>query len=645
MHTIPAHTKHFGAIDQTPSRGRSILLVEPNYRNKYPPLGLMKLASYHKQLGDSVAFFKGSARDYLLEDRFRRCITKIIALGLEIPDLQDLELSVKNYLKYRRKAHLREILERVPITHLHTMDNILRYYAFTDKPERQWDRVYVTTLFTFYWKETKEAIELAKKVAKSLDGVYVGGIAASLIGKIIAKETGLTIDKNIIVGLLDRPGMLDDNDIIVDELTPDYSILDIAEYKYPLDTGYLTYMTRGCTRRCRFCAVPRLEPVYKPHVVIKHQLEETKINYRDRKDLILMDNNVLASPEFEKIVEEILALGFTKDATFVEPNYFSLWTKRLADEKDPFIEVRYLRKLFAFLEDFGRRRIPHQGTRSAYYQLLHDAKLDSLSTFTTAKLLEAYNALNEYVEKYRNKTPKRRYVDFNQGIDCRYIDEEKMRLLSQLPIKPMRIAFDHLTLKDTYIRAVELADANGVKDLSNYILFNYNTDKPEHLWERLKINVDLNQRLSCDIFSFPMKYIPLYGRHSLDRNFVGKYWNRKYLRAVQCILNVKHGIGMTRKSFFEKAFGRNLDEYFEILMLPESYILYRFHFEGTGAKDQWENQFKNLTRQESEEANQIILANDFSSLNGSTSKAVKEFIETHYLVRYRKPKDASITDE
>ncbi len=636
MEPVAANSENPPTNPIRPSGGRSILLVEPNYRNKYPPLGLMKLATYHKQLGDSVAFFKGDPKDYLLEEKFRRCLTKIHALGLEIEDVNEVEALVKNYLKYRRNIFLNDILERVPFTHFHTVDNILRYYAYADKPERQWDRVYVTTLFTFYWKETKEAIELAKKIAKSLDGVYVGGIAASLISKIMAEETGLTIGENIILGLLDRAGILDDNEIVIDELTPDYSILDTAEYKYPLDTGYLTYMTRGCTRNCRFCAVPKLEPTYKQHISIRSQLVEAKVKYGDRKDLILMDNNVLASPEFEKIVEEILALGFTKDATFIAPNYFPLWIQRLATEKDPLNEIRYLRKLFKFLEDFGKRRIQHLPTRSSYYQVLHDAKLDNGTTFTKQNLVGAYEAIQEYVEKYRNKAPKRRYVDFNQGIDCRYIDEEKMRLLSQLPIKPMRIAFDHISLKKTYIQAVELADSYGIKDLSNYILFNYQTDKPEHLWERLKINVDLNQTLSCDIFSFPMKYIPLYGKNSLNRNFVGKYWNRKYLRAVQCILNVKHGIGMTRKAFFEKAFGRNLEEYFEILMLPESYILYRFHFEGTGAKDRWADQYQNLTNRELEEANQIIWANDFSSLNGCTSKSVKEFIEAHYLVKYSK---------
>ncbi len=36
-----------------------ILLVEPNYKNKYPPMGLMKISTYHKNRGDEVTFFKG----------------------------------------------------------------------------------------------------------------------------------------------------------------------------------------------------------------------------------------------------------------------------------------------------------------------------------------------------------------------------------------------------------------------------------------------------------------------------------------------------------------------------------------------------------------------------------------------------------
>lgn len=37
---------------------RKILLVEPNYKNKYPPMGLMKIATYYRRLGDDVTFLR-----------------------------------------------------------------------------------------------------------------------------------------------------------------------------------------------------------------------------------------------------------------------------------------------------------------------------------------------------------------------------------------------------------------------------------------------------------------------------------------------------------------------------------------------------------------------------------------------------------
>lgn len=46
--------------------------------------------------------------------------------------------------------------------------------------------------------------------------------------------------------MLSKTGVLYDNDIIIDALPLDYSILEETEYEHPANDGYLAYMTRGC---------------------------------------------------------------------------------------------------------------------------------------------------------------------------------------------------------------------------------------------------------------------------------------------------------------------------------------------------------------------------------------------------------------
>src|ERR1019366_7115251 len=94
---------------------KKILLLEPGYKNKYPPLGLMKIAQYHGPRGkaDRVTFAKG----------------------------EDTRLA-------------REV----------------------------WDRVYITTLFSFEFQKIAETINFAIDLVQGQSQrVFVGGIAASLM--------------------------------------------------------------------------------------------------------------------------------------------------------------------------------------------------------------------------------------------------------------------------------------------------------------------------------------------------------------------------------------------------------------------------------------------------------------------------------
>ena len=80
--------------------------------------------------------------------------------------------------------------------------------------------------------------------------------------------------------------------------------------------------------------------------------------------------------------------------------------------------------------------------------------------------------------------------------------------MSTICIKPLRIAFDHLGVKKPYATAVRYAADAGIINLSNYMLYNFH-DTPQDLYERMHLNIELNEELNIRIFSFPMRYQPV----------------------------------------------------------------------------------------------------------------------------------------
>ena len=429
---------------------KNILLVEPGYRNKYPPLGLMKIAQYHGPNGkrDNVRFVKG-----------------------EDPSAY----------------------------------------------EAVWDRIYITTLFSFEWKRTARSIDYALDlVAGQAHRVFVGGIAASLMHDRFIDETrwrGVRFIKGLLgdapataLGLdpFDDELYADDvNGKPIEDLIPDYSILEQVDYTYPVQDAYFTYASRGCVRKCAFCGVPKLEGAQRDTNSLSDVVAGVSRLYGEKRDLILMDNNVVASGSFKEIIAEIVDLGF------------------------------------------GR-----------------GAKLR------------------------RNQSVVQRRVDFNQGVDARILCKDPMYLkqLARIAVKPLRIAFDHLGVKKPYAKAIRYSAEAGLQDLSNYMLYNFH-DSPADLFERMRLNVTLNEELGIRIFSFPMRYQPV---TRPDRSFVGKNWNRYYLRSMQVILQATHGIVSGSPEFFRNAYGDTYEEFESILLRPHHYIFNRYWYEQYDGRAQFD---------------------------------------------------------
>lgn len=610
---------------------RRILLIEPNYRNKYPPIGLMKIATYHKMLGDDVRFHKGDIKNLVVEEMAEECFENIVKI-----DPSSKNYITKNkiglFIKYGNKSTFAKLdLDNSKYSLL--LENKIRHYRnrYFRKDFPKFDRVYVTTLFTFYWSTTVKTIESCKFLVRKTDDIKIGGVLASLLHQELECEVKIKPFQ----GLLDKPGILDEGvDIIIDDLPLDYSILDEIDYVYPTDSAYFTFMTKGCTRKCAFCSVPKLEPTYLPKIPTIDKFEQIKENFGEQRNLLLMDNNVLASPYFPEIIKEIKDMGFYKGATYVEPNQYEIAIRNL---KNGVNDRAYVRRAFNLIKAIqGRLR---GEVKKSFIKIREEFRLLQLEFVSKENLIAAYDYISPVFEKYRNKQPKARYVDFNQGTDCRYVTDEYMKLMSEIPIKPLRIAFDYIGIKDKYIKAVELAAKYEIGELSNYILYNF-TDKPEDLYERLRINIHLAAELNIEIFSFPMKYIPLFGEEAKHRDYVGKHWNSKFIRAIQAILNVTKGIVASGEDFFYKAFGANMEEYFEILYMPRDYIMYRSAFEEAKLTEKWQTTWYSLSPSQLAEAKKIIEENDFKNLsNRSTDPEINDLL-SHYTIDYKELKSS-----
>ena len=322
---------------------KNVLLVEPRYPNKYPPLGLMKLAEYHgpRGRGDNITFVKGEPPHVL---------------------------------------------------------------------NQAWDRVYVTTLFSFEWDRTADAIDFAIQAARGQqENVFVGGIAASLMYdeyNEVARWSGVRFVK----GLLDGPpasslqlsaldGDFGAGDLLgapIEERTPDYSILNQVDYVYPVRDAYFGYASRGCVRKCSFCGVPALEGAQRDMPPLSVLVNGVAKHHGEKKDLVLMDNNITASPRYQEVIAEIVDLGFGRGATIRRDGERSV--RRRVDFNQG-VDARILSKSPMYLREMAkicisplRIAFDHIGLRKPYersVRMAADNDIKSLSNYMLYNFVDA----------------------------------------------------------------------------------------------------------------------------------------------------------------------------------------------------------------------------------------------------------------
>ena len=153
------------------------------------------------------------------------------------------------------------------------------------------------------------------------------------------------------------------------------------------------------------------------------------------------------------------------------------------------------------------------------------------------------------------------------------------------------------------------------------MLYNFH-DSPEDLYERMALNVQLNEELGIRIWSFPMRYQPT---NLPDRSHIGEKWKRYQLRSLQLILQATHGVVSGAPEFFRRAFGKSAPDFEAMLLRPHQFIFNREWFENLGGKNRFEDfqkLFQKLSQSQRAELLDLLSSCDPRHIKNLSKKTV-----------------------
>jgi len=207
-------------------------------------------------------------------------------------------LKIASYFREKsKKVKLTRFVEEKDKDYHQTYLNFKKNSDNNDGP----DLIFVTSIFTYWSKHVINAV-LYHKIKYPNAKIIVGGIYASLMPKHCLKNT---LCDNIIMGPIPE----------VDKCPPAYDLVDV-DYQ-------IIHTSRGCVRQCGFCGTYIIEPEWLCKSTIKEEIEENQRrqyehNQKPLKKIIFYDNNLLANPYIENVLDELIELKKEKKITYVE---------------------------------------------------------------------------------------------------------------------------------------------------------------------------------------------------------------------------------------------------------------------------------------------------------------------------------------
>jgi len=116
-------------------------------------------------------------------------------------------------------------------------------------------------------------------------------------------------------------------------------------------------------------------------------------------------------------------------------------------------------------------------------------------------------------------------VDFNQGLDARYLDEETAIRLKRLRIQVARLAYDSDGIRSDLLRAINILKQVKIRGrrIIVYCLYNHH-DSPENFLNRVR---DL---MEWGVAVYPMRYEPL--KPEQKNTYISENWTAEELEMI-----------------------------------------------------------------------------------------------------------------